>query len=78
MINFGVQTLQVAPFDEWWRPDYDYVEIINDNVTIIREDIGTVYQESISLGTLIDDEFPFQIFTMEYIKVIATRTTIVI
>ena len=56
----------MAPFDEWWRPDYDYVEIINDNVTIIREDIGTVYQESISLGTLIDDEFPFQIFTMEY------------
>ena len=63
---WGVQTLQVAPFDEWWRPDYDYVEIIDDNVTIIREDIGTVYQESISLGTLIDDEFPFQIFTMEY------------
>ncbi|CAX41430.1 beta-glucan synthase, putative [Candida dubliniensis CD36] len=63
---WGVQTLQVAPFDEWWRPDYDYVDIINDNITIIREDIGTVYQESISLGTLIDNEFPFQKFTMEY------------
>ena len=62
---WGVQTLQVAPFDEWWRPDYDYVGIENTNITIIREDIGTVYQESISLGTQLNTS-EFHIFTMEY------------
>jgi len=61
----GVQTVQVAPFDEWWRPDYDYVDISNKNLTYIREDVGTVYQESISLATpLKKDEFVK--FTMEY------------
>ncbi|RCK65258.1 Beta-glucan synthesis-associated protein KRE6 [Candida viswanathii] len=62
---WGVQTLQVAPFDEWWRPDYDYVGIDNENITIIREDIGTVYQESISLGTNLNTS-EFHVFTMEY------------
>ncbi|KAL6451113.1 KRE6 Beta-glucan synthesis-associated protein KRE6 [Candida maltosa Xu316] len=62
---WGVQTLQVAPFDEWWRPDYDYVNIENENMTIIREDIGTVYQESISLGTIFSTD-EFHKFTMEY------------
>lgn len=62
---WGVQTLQVAPFDEWWRPDYDYVGINNDNISIIREDIGTVYQESISLGTHLNTS-EFHIFSMEY------------
>lgn len=61
----GVQTVQVAPFDEWWRPDYDYVDINNKNDTYVREDVGTVYQESISLATRLKmDEFVN--FTMEY------------
>lgn len=61
----GVQTVQVAPFDEWWRPDYDYVDISNKNVTHVREDVGTVYQESISLATQLKmDEFVK--FTVEY------------
>ncbi|KAI5968005.1 hypothetical protein CANMA_002773 [Candida margitis] len=61
----GVQTVQVAPFDEWWRPDYDYVDINNKNVTYIREDVGTIYQESISLATILKSD-GFVEFAMEY------------
>ncbi|KAI5956461.1 hypothetical protein KGF54_000936 [Candida jiufengensis] len=63
--TWGVQTLQVAPFDEWWRPDYDYIGIENNNETIVREDVGTIYQESISLATKLDLN-KFTKFTMEY------------
>ncbi|KAG7663508.1 uncharacterized protein J8A68_002967 [[Candida] subhashii] len=61
----GVQTLQLAPFDEWWRPDYDYVYIKDKNLTYVREDIGTFYQESVSLATDIKRD-QFQKFSMEY------------
>ncbi|KAI5962063.1 hypothetical protein KGF57_001508 [Candida theae] len=61
----GVQTVQVAPFDEWWRPDYDYVDISNKNATYVREDVGTVYQESISLATQLRTD-DFVTFSMEY------------
>ncbi|KAI5964076.1 uncharacterized protein KGF55_002018 [Candida pseudojiufengensis] len=63
--TWGVQTVQVAPFDEWWRPDYEFIDITNQNETIIREDVGTVYQESISLATKLNLD-KFVKFTMEF------------
>ncbi|CAK9435305.1 uncharacterized protein LODBEIA_P57300 [Lodderomyces beijingensis] len=62
---WGVQTVQVAPFDEWWRPDYRFVDIANVNNTMVRQDVGTVYQESISLETPVEID-GFIRFAMEY------------
>ncbi|EGV62442.1 hypothetical protein CANTEDRAFT_109386 [Yamadazyma tenuis ATCC 10573] len=53
----GVQTLQVAPFDSWWRPDYDYMMIENPNITSLKPDTGTPTQEAIAAGTIMNENW---------------------
>lgn len=53
-IPLGVQTLQVAPFDPWWRPDYDYLTIENPNITFMKPDTGSPTQEAIAANTILD------------------------
>ncbi|KAK6462932.1 beta-glucan synthesis-associated [Scheffersomyces coipomensis] len=51
----GAQTLQVAPFDNWWRPDYDYLSIENLNITSMKPDTGTPSQEAIASTTVLNN-----------------------
>ncbi|KAG2734845.1 hypothetical protein G9P44_002851 [Scheffersomyces stipitis] len=53
----GAQTLQVAPFDPWWRPDYDFLTIENYNHTSMKADTGTPQQESIASTTVLNSEW---------------------
>ncbi|KAK6458764.1 beta-glucan synthesis-associated [Scheffersomyces xylosifermentans] len=50
----GAQTLQVAPFDPWWRPDYDFLTIENTNITAMKADTGTPQQEAIASTTVLN------------------------
>lgn len=53
--GLGVQTLQVAPFDPWWRPDYSYMKIRDKFVTFMKEDTGTPTQEAIAAITVLNN-----------------------
>lgn len=53
--SLGIQTLQVAPFDPWWRPDYDFMSIENSNITSMKPDTGTPLQEAIAAATILND-----------------------
>lgn len=76
------QTLQVAPFDPWWMPDYEHMLITNKSTSYMNSYVGTSQQEAISVITTLNEkwferaqnrgnttsEVPqnFQTYTMEY------------
>jgi beta-glucanase (GH16 family) len=42
------QSLQVAPYDIWYMPDYDYIEIYNQTVTTMNTYAGGPFQQAVS------------------------------
>ncbi|SJM82956.1 probable Beta-glucan synthesis-associated protein KRE6 [Zygosaccharomyces bailii] len=54
------QSLQVAPFDIWYIPDYDYVEIYNFTTTSMNTYCGGPFQQAVSaITTLHPDWYEF-------------------
>lgn len=51
----GMQTLQVAPFDPWYRPDYEYMEIFDSSITSMKSSTGTPTQQAIAAGTILNE-----------------------
>ncbi|KAM9903220.1 hypothetical protein OXX79_003485 [Metschnikowia pulcherrima] len=77
-IKVGVasQSLQLAPMDIWYMPDYNFVEIHNSEVTTMNTYAGGPFQQAVS-GTstlnvtwyqLGDHEHNFQNFGFEYLN----------
>lgn len=73
--SLGAQTLQVAPFDPWWRPDYDYMTVANQQVTFLNPNTGTPTQEAIASMTVLNDTWfadtdqkGFQKYGFEYLS----------
>ncbi|KAF1808542.1 beta-glucan synthesis-associated protein SKN1 [Eremomyces bilateralis CBS 781.70] len=64
------QSLQVAPFDIFWQPDYDYTEIYDHRVTEVNGYAGGVYQQAISgVSNLNNDWYDgksYQSYAFEY------------
>lgn len=56
-VIFGVasQTLQVAPFDIWYQPDYDFIAIHNLSKSNQNSFRGTPFQEMVSTITTINE-----------------------
>lgn len=52
----GAQTVQVAPFDPWWRPDYDYL-VVPGHHTYLNPHTGSMTQEAIAALTVLDPEW---------------------
>ncbi|EGW31664.1 uncharacterized protein SPAPADRAFT_140433 [Spathaspora passalidarum NRRL Y-27907] len=48
------QSLQVAPYDIWYMPDYDFIEIHNSSVTLMNTYAGGPFQEAISGVTMLN------------------------
>lgn len=76
-VGVASQSLQIAPFDIWYMPDYEYIEIYNSSVTSMNTYAGGPYQQAISgVSTLNttwyefgDDENPsFQRYGFEYLN----------
>ncbi|ODV85507.1 glycoside hydrolase family 16 protein [[Candida] arabinofermentans NRRL YB-2248] len=58
--NKFAQSFNIAPFDIWKTPDYDFISIDNRSITAMNPFQGTVYQEAISaLTTTNHDWFDF-------------------
>ncbi|KAF2404929.1 beta-glucan synthesis-associated protein KRE6 [Trichodelitschia bisporula] len=47
-VGSASQSIQVAPFDVLWRPDYDFVEVYNPHITKMNTYQGSVYQQAAS------------------------------
>jgi beta-glucanase (GH16 family) len=70
------QSLQLAPFDIWYIPDYDWVEIHNSSVTTMNTYAGGPFQQAFSAITLLntswyeygDGEHNFQRYGFEYLN----------
>ena len=64
------QSLQVAPFDIWWRPNYDFMAITNDNITSMNTYCGGPSQQAISGVTTVNkdwyDGLEYQKYAFEY------------
>lgn len=79
--NIGVgvasQSLQVAPYDIWYYPDYRFVEIYNKSVSAMNTYTGGPFQQAISATTTLNtrwyqrgafEEGEFQKYSFEYLN----------
>ncbi|RCK57299.1 Beta-glucan synthesis-associated protein KRE6 [Candida viswanathii] len=76
--NIGVasQSLQLAPMDIWYYPDYSFLEIYNDSVTTMNTYTGGPFQQALSGTTTLNktwyelgnNEHNFQTYGYEYLN----------
>lgn len=70
------QSLQLAPFDIWYYPDFDFLEIYNDSLTTMNKYTGGPFQQALSAVTVLntswyergDGAHNFQAFGFEYLN----------
>lgn len=77
-VGVGVvsQSLQVAPYDIWYIPDYEFVEIHNSTVTAMNTYCGGPFQQAVSAVTTLNvtwyefgpDAGYFQTYGFEYLN----------
>ncbi|KAJ5604559.1 hypothetical protein N7510_009713 [Penicillium lagena] len=69
-VGSASQSLQAAPFDLWYMPDYDYTAVYNPQVTQINPYRGGVYQQAMSgltnLNTRWFNGTEYQEYAFEY------------
>ncbi|KAJ5739506.1 hypothetical protein N7533_012290 [Penicillium manginii] len=69
-IGSASQSLQTAPFDIWYMPDYDYTAVYDPRVTQINAYRGGVYQQAMSGLTNLNSRWyngtEYQNFAFEY------------
>ena len=76
--NIGVasQSLQLAPMDIWYYPDYSYLEIHNKSITTMNTYTGGPFQQALSGTTTLNktwyelgnNEHNFQTYGYEYLN----------
>ncbi|KAK6343388.1 hypothetical protein TWF730_010977 [Orbilia blumenaviensis] len=72
-INIGVasQSSQIAPYDVWYIPDYEFLEIHNHSVTEMNSWCGGPFQQAVSGITALNNEWydgkNFQKYAFEYV-----------
>ncbi|EGW31647.1 uncharacterized protein SPAPADRAFT_62260 [Spathaspora passalidarum NRRL Y-27907] len=76
--NIGVasQSLQLAPFDIWYMPDYSFIEIHNASVTTMNTYAGGPFQQALSGTTTLNSSWyefgpydhNFQRYAFEYLN----------
>ncbi|KAL4918181.1 beta-glucan synthesis-associated protein-domain-containing protein [Aspergillus aurantiobrunneus] len=64
------QSLQMAPFDIWYMPDYDYAAVYHQDVTEINTYRGGPYQQAMSGMTNLNNKWyngkEYQLYAFEY------------
>ncbi|KAA8893627.1 beta-glucan synthesis-associated [Sphaerosporella brunnea] len=70
-IGLVSQSAQMAPFDPWYQPNYDFMELYNPEITSMNSYRGGSFQQAISgLSTLNNDWYDgkaYQRYGFEYI-----------
>ena len=69
-IGVGTQSFQVAPFDVWWYPNYDFFELPDYSMSFINTYTGGPYQQAVSTTTMLNnswyDGVEYQRYSFEY------------
>lgn len=69
-IGIVTQSYQVAPYDIWYHPNYDFMEIPNYNTTQMNAYCGGPFQQAISGTTMLNngwyDGYQYQKYAYEY------------
>jgi beta-glucanase (GH16 family) len=64
------QSFQAAPFDTWYQPDYDYLEVYDTTVTMMNAYKGGPFQQAISGLTNLNNDWydgkSYQTYAFEY------------
>ncbi|KAJ6260281.1 hypothetical protein Dda_4506 [Drechslerella dactyloides] len=64
------QSVQMAPFDVWYQPDYDFVAVYNNSITTMNEYRGGNLQQAFSGLTTLNNEWydgkKYQTYAYEY------------
>ncbi|KAL4742356.1 beta-glucan synthesis-associated protein-domain-containing protein [Aspergillus similis] len=70
MVGSVSQSLQMAPFDIWYMPDYDFTAVYNPSITQINTYRGGPYQQAMSGVTNLNNGWynnkAYQIYAFEY------------
>ncbi|EGC46655.1 beta-glucan synthesis-associated protein KRE6 [Histoplasma capsulatum var. duboisii H88] len=64
------QSMQVAPFDVWYMPNFDFYELYDPRITAINDYRGGPYQQAISGITTVNNHWYdgrfYQVYAFEY------------
>ena len=64
------QSFQAAPFDIWYQPDYNFLEVYDNSVTAMNSYRGGPYQEALSGVTWLNNQWydgnGYQLYGFEY------------
>lgn len=64
------QSIQYAPFDLWYQPDYDYVAVYDPTLTTMNPYRGGIYQQAFSGLTVLNNDWYdgklYQTYSFEY------------
>jgi beta-glucanase (GH16 family) len=64
------QSFQLAPFDIWYQPDYNFIELYDEKVTEMNTYRGGPYQEAFSAVTYLNNKWydgnAYQTYGFEY------------
>ncbi|RJE17600.1 Beta-glucan synthesis-associated protein [Aspergillus sclerotialis] len=70
MVGTASQSLQIAPFDLWYMPDYDFTAVYDDRITTVNPYRGGPYQQAISGLSNLNNKWyngtEYQVYAFEY------------
>jgi len=69
-VGSASQSYQTAPFDIFWRPNTDFIEVYDPSISEMNSYQGGVYQEALSTVTLLNNDWydgkAYQVYAFEY------------
>lgn len=69
-IGSASQSLQIAPFDIFWRPNTEYIEVYDQSLSSMNSYQGGVYQQALSTVTNLNNDWydgkAYQTYGFEY------------
>lgn len=75
-VGIASQSMQIAPMDIWYMPDYNWVEVYNNTITTMNTYAGGPFQQAVSAVTTLNTEWYakgegeryFQKYAYEYLN----------
>ncbi|KAF2719291.1 glycoside hydrolase family 16 protein [Polychaeton citri CBS 116435] len=69
-LGVATQSFQVAPFDIWWYPNYEFMQTPNYNLSFVNTYTGGPFQQAVSTTSMLNNEWydskQYQKYAFEY------------
>ncbi|KAI5206868.1 beta-glucan synthesis-associated [Aureobasidium subglaciale] len=70
-LGVATQSYQIAPFDTWWYPNADFMEIPDPSLSFLNTWTGGPFQQAVSTTTMLNNKWydgeEYQKFAFEYV-----------